>query len=353
MITLNSRLVAVGPAHTGIAPTHLLDVQDMSGNLYHWSDRNIIAPSGISYIPSALATTPNYATAGQAIIVPDHRATLLVDFEDGIGSDFANGRVQVEFDGYGRATMQYLGTLTFTAYSNAIGYSGTEFVSASAVGPIIFADSLTPGDELILEIFSGNGNTYYSGDPTRNVDGLAHACIAWISEWPTQYKPWLLSVPEFTFHRSSVTDSGAFVLQNLSGTTLARDMEQIIRASTLEGAMFIYRCWQSDAAAAWREVHGKFTIPDGGVGPDTLTLQASSLSTSADVDAPLLEYSETCQWRWKSPQCGATGSTECGYSYQSCQQIDRILVVLNSYEKNYGETTANVATTTINRRRRI
>jgi hypothetical protein len=347
MITLDSKLVAVGPARTGIAPVHLLDVLDLSGNVYHWSDRKIIAPSGIVSVPS------NPAYVAGAIIVPDHPATLMVSWEDGGGGSGGDYVVRVDFDGYGRAQMTYLGALHVVVFSDASGYAGQTLLGNTAGATAFITDGLTPGDELILELYSGNGETYYTGDASRNPDGLVHAWISWIDGTPVQYQPWLLSVPEFTFHRSSVTDSGTFVLQNLSGTTLARDMEQIIRAATLEGAMFVYRCWQTDAAAAWLEVHGKFTVPDGGVGPDTLTLQASSLSTSADVDAPLLEYSETCQWRWKSPQCAATGAAECGYSYQSCQQIDRVFVVLNSYEKNYGETSANIATKTINRLRRI
>jgi len=61
------------------------------------------------------------------------------------------------------------------------------------------------------------------------------------------YIPWLMSVPQFSFHRSLQTDIGAFVLQNLSGDTLSRDFEKIARRSALEGAFFIYRLWQADA----------------------------------------------------------------------------------------------------------
>jgi hypothetical protein len=167
----------------------------------------------------------------------------------------------------------------------------------------------------------------------------------------TIYDPWLLTVPQLTFHRSAVTDVGSFVLQNLSGDSVSRDFEKIMRKSALEGAFFVYRCYQADAQAAWIEAHGTLTVEE--VGVDTVTLKGSPAINSAQDDTPVLEYCETCQWRWGSPQCGATGSTECQYSYQSCQVLERILVVLNNYEKNYGETVANVPTQVVNRRRRF
>ncbi len=47
------------------------------------------------------------------------------------------------------------------------------------------------------------------------------------------------------------------------------------------------------------------------------------------------------------------GKTECKYSFQTCQVPERIFAILNNYEKNYGESLANVAIKTINRRRQL
>jgi hypothetical protein len=44
---------------------------------------------------------------------------------------------------------------------------------------------------------------------------------------------------------------------------------------------------------------------------------------------------------------------ECGYSYQSCQSLSRIMCVMNNYETNFGETVANTALNVTNRRRTI
>jgi hypothetical protein len=141
------------------------------------------------------------------------------------------------------------------------------------------------------------------------------------------------------------------VIQNLSGDTLSRDFEKIARRSALEGAMFVYRLWQADAQEAWLEVHGTLSVDD--IGVDTVTLKGSQLINPAQDDTPLEIYSETCQLQWGGVRCGATGSTECSYSYQSCQSLARIMVVMNNFETNYGENVADTALNAINRRRII
>ncbi len=165
------------------------------------------------------------------------------------------------------------------------------------------------------------------------------------------YLPWLLSVPSFAFHRSLQTDVGSFVVQNISGDTLSRDLEKQLRMDAFEGAFFVYRLWQPDAEAAWLEVHGTLTVED--VSVDTAQLKGMQLLNPAQDDTPLEIYCETCQLNWAGKRCGSTQPTECLYSYQSCQSLNRIMVVQNNYEKNYGETTANTALKVINRRRKI
>lgn len=195
----------------------------------------------------------------------------------------------------------------------------------------------------LLEVLDVNGNTYFWG--SRQL-----AVIAVMTGVQQTFLPWLLSVPSFTFHRSLVTDSGIFKVQNLSGNTLARDFETKIRASALEGAEFVYRCWQPDAEAAWIEVHGTLTIDD--TSPDEADLKGMQMLQPAQDDTPVREFCETCQNDWATAQCGSTQPTECNYSFQSCQVVERIAVVLNDYEKNWGEATANTPIKVINRDRR-
>jgi hypothetical protein len=217
---------------------------------------------------------------------------------------------------------------------------------------ITFADSLkTTGPAHtgiapanLLEVQDVAGNNYFWTD--RSILAPSRITAAQVS-----FLPWLLSVPSFTFHRSLATDTGSFLVQNLSGDTLARDLEKKLRAVTLEGALFIYRLWQPDAEASWIEVQGTLTVDD--LGPSTAEFKGSQLLSPAQDDTPAESYCETCQLEWGGARCGSTQSTECSYSYQSCQVVERIMVVLNDYEKNWGETSANTAMTVINRSRRI
>jgi hypothetical protein len=165
------------------------------------------------------------------------------------------------------------------------------------------------------------------------------------------YRPWLISIPQLKFHRSLQTDIGSFILQNLSGDSLSRDWEKLMRRSTFEGAFFIYRMWQPDAEAAWLEMHGSLTVED--VNRETISLKGSQLIDASQTDSNQEMFSETCQWEWASKRCGATGSVECKYSYPTCQVIEHFSGVLNTYEKNYGQADATLAQKLINRRRKI
>jgi len=221
-----------------------------------------------------------------------------------------------------------------------IGVSALQ--EGSGPGPTISVSVSFVGFAIYYRIPGAGG---YSGSP-----------VAWSSlTGPVSHAPWLLSVPQISFHRSLQTDTGSFVVQNLSGDTLSRDVEKLLRASAFEGALFVYRLWQADAEAAWIEVHGTLSVDD--VGVDTLTFKGTQLLNPSQDDTPLENYCETCQLQWGGIRCGANaaapGATECSYSYQTCQVIERIMVVMNDYEKNYGETVANTALNVINRRRLI
>ena len=216
----------------------------------------------------------------------------------------------------------------------------------------------------LLDIQDVNGNVYLWADrkilaPSPLVAALT--AMGATTGLPTSpagaesgflaYKPWLLRVPKLTFHRSLQTDVGSFTIQNLSGDTLSRDVEKQVRRSTLEGAFFVYRLWQPDAEAAWLYAQGTLTVDPLAV--DTGELKSKQLLNPAEDDTPLEIYCETCQLQWGGARCGATGTTECSYSFQTCQVVERIMVDMNNFEKNYGEAQANTVLNVINRRRTI
>jgi hypothetical protein len=48
VIEYPSSHIQIGGAHSGIAPAHLLDVQDANGNIYYWADRRGLFPAVIT-----------------------------------------------------------------------------------------------------------------------------------------------------------------------------------------------------------------------------------------------------------------------------------------------------------------
>src|SRR5271157_4338857 len=93
----------------------------------------------------------------------------------------------------------------------------------------------------LLDICDVNGNLYYFADrkisapnvitgapPLPNYGG-AFSIYTPPASSLTPYISWLLSVPKFSFYRSLITSTGNIILQNLSGDTLSRDFEKIMR----------------------------------------------------------------------------------------------------------------------------
>lgn len=200
----------------------------------------------------------------------------------------------------------------------------------------------------LLDVQTVDGDIYYWSD--RPLVGMPAAITADGSAQNVAYEPWLMSAPTFTFYRTMQTDVGSFTLQNVSGDSIARDFEKVTRRSTLEGAFFIYRNWDAGAEFAWLEVHGTLTIK--GV-PSRIAELGSSQLFSGQDDTPAGTYSESCQLVWGEKRCGATGNTECLYSYRTCQVTEHYVGILNNFEKNFSETIAAVPTQVINRRRTL
>jgi hypothetical protein len=200
----------------------------------------------------------------------------------------------------------------------------------------------------LLDVQDVNGNIYYWSDRA----GLFPAAItADGNPAIVRYKPWINDVGEFRFFRSLQSDTGSVVLQNVSGDSLSREFDVLKTKSALEGAFAIYRCWQADVEGGWLEFHGTVTVEN--ITESESTLKLTQLLDAANSDSAGATLSETCTLEWGSKMCGATGAQECLYSFATCQVVERFRGVLNSYEKNFGETAANGATALINRRRKI
>ena len=409
MIPYSPKLKAVGGARTGIAPVNLLDVQDVNGNLYYWSDRPsnalVVIPGELD--PNIIPPVPPVGAEKVTWIYPN----TVENWASGCGSSAcahtqmsANGSIGAKVGvgwgesgtGGGTAYMRFSGFTLPPLPADAMitkilavmngsylqdqiqgGFYGHDVISwpstrvwageySGAVDPPEWGGPFAPalwqanslsGFTLEQEVVVPHTLGLPAGSPggscsfTASFVGL---CVYYTSASggePGPYIPWLVAVPSFSFHRSLVTDTGSFVIQNLSGDTLSRDFEKIARRSALEGAFFVYRLWQAGAQEAWLEVHGTLSVDD--IGQDTVRLKGSQLLNPSQDDTPLENYSETCQLQWGGRRCGSMEATECQYSFQSCQVPERIMVALNSFEKNYGENDANTAMNVINRRRTI
>lgn len=377
MVTFPASLKAVGGARSGIAPVHLLDVQDVNGNNYFWSDRNGSYPNSLQVYNDVQVTVPGTAmpwvtASGQnsdyAFGIDDGTAPLIVPLALSGGELLyvsATGMVKagsiwpmVGPNGGSTPVGNSKGTTgtyepTYYLTGSTLGLNGLCGAFTDARGNVISPVSIGASATLTVPVGATQLQLGVVDDKFSDNTGSFSVSVSSAAQGSemVQYSPWLLDVPEFAFHRSLQTDTGSFVLQNLSGDTLSRDAEKILRASALEGALFVYRLWQADAEAAWLEVHGTLTVDPAGT--SDLTLKGSQLINPSQDDTPLENYSETCQLDWAGKRCGSRQATECSYSFQTCQVVERIMVVLNNYEKNFGESTANTAQKVINRRRGI
>jgi hypothetical protein len=403
-MSYSATLKAVAGSHTGIGPVNLLDVEDTNGNLHYWADRAIDVPVVLTGEVDATKDVEVPVPAGQSVAwcFPS-KAAASSDGGDTTGSVTYRNDMSETGECSATCATTHTGvfsvwaTVTWSGFSTdnippdavikkidyvmvlshlvndvdaiimtsaGVPSSGSENVQceASAFGSTrtfvenataymsCGADAFNAGTDASIKCTFCALAVYYTNKDTNSTS----ATISYPGTTATgsgPYIPWLLSVPQLTFNRSLTTDTGEFVIQNLSGDTLSRDFEKIVRRSTLEGAMFVYRLWEADAEEARLEVHGTLSVND--IGPDKAKLTAGPLINAASTDCPLESYCETCQPDWGGVRCGSTESTECSYSFQTCQSPRRFMGVLNHYETNFGATEANTAFNVINRRRRI
>ena len=413
MIAYPPSLLAVGGAHTGIAPMNLLEVQDVNNNIYLWSDRRIYAPSEIIAAAQAAANAAVAAaeldltglslSGGELVAwalptkaVPDSSGSSCgaasVPFATTSGANLTQaGRAcssQCVWSGFTMPAIPTNATIVsiFQAIQATATCGGSTDVQSTS-GLALLGDSTASGTfygavspQNAIGVAGTNvlvklNNTFACSEATGAADvtvTFVGVCVVYTLPPVTipgsggesggvlygdsgangtfQYEPWLLSVGEVVFHRSQQADTISFTIQNLSGDTLSRDFEKLARLSALEGAFFVWRLWQADAQAAWLEFHGTLTV--GEIGVDTVTLKGTEITNTPAWDS-VETYCETCQLQWAGRRCGSTQTTECQYSFQTCQVIERPMIVLNNFEKNYGEGTANTALNVINRRRAI
>jgi len=119
-----------------------------------------------------------------------------------------------------------------------------------------------------------------------------------------QYKGWLAEpFPTFNFTRSLRSDYGEIRVQNVSGNTIDREVDALMRANAWRGAYAVYRRFYVPADAASFEVHG-FVADRGDLGQASIWIRLVQLLNPARVRAYDYKQTRNCHFLFTSGACG-------------------------------------------------
>jgi hypothetical protein len=216
-----------------------------------------------------------------------------------------------------------------------------------------------PAEICLLDVLALDGTSYHWGnkqiDTTAMVTGTHPAWLAGQAYQPadydTHYYPWLLSAAGFHHTRAMQSDTATIEIQDVSGNTLQRDMAGLIVGTTFEGAYFCFRIWNMLVQEASFVQYGRLTILS--VTESIVSFGANQLFNPNDYDGNPYAYSETCQWRYASPQCGDTTDNPCQNTYVTCRQPNRFFGALNTVVFPQSPTIAQVSTNQVVRNRLV
>jgi hypothetical protein len=204
----------------------------------------------------------------------------------------------------------------------------------------IMAARSGPAPVLLLDVMALDGTSYHWGNKEIDVAPVYPETLpgtppaAWLAglanppaDYDTHYFPWLLSVTGFNQTSAQQAVTASIEVQNISGNTLQRDLMGLLSARTFEGALFAFREWNLVKQEAEFEQHGRLTVVT--TSELICTFGANLLFNPNDYDGQPYAYSETCQWRFGSPQCGSTAGNDsnfanpCDNTYTTCHQLNR------------------------------
>jgi hypothetical protein len=214
-----------------------------------------------------------------------------------------------------------------------------------------------------LDVLSADGTVYYWASRAWLTAQyiFSGTAPAWASRlgspggtYAGNYLPWLVNAGPFRFTRSLQADAGSFTLQNLSGTSITRDMSSIIVASVFEGALFAYREYSLAAGAPTLDFRGRLTISK--VSQSEATFTAENMWNANNFAAPYDVYSENCRWYFGDPCCGQNpAGSPCSRTFATCKWAhqQRYGGVLNTFQPQPGDSTSTVSVRAIVRNRQI
>lgn len=169
----------------------------------------------------------------------------------------------------------------------------------------------------LIDVLTADGTYYYMS----NMEGAFPKKIT-AAPGNSAYYVWVKSVTGLKLSRDSRTDGADLTLQNISGNTVERDVWKAIKDHEFEGALCVARLWMTLEDFALREFHCTLSETDSNEEEAFFRLRALN-DPNAYVANPLT-YAETCQWRFKSAQCGSAGAAAvCNKTFANCIDASR------------------------------
>lgn len=147
----------------------------------------------------------------------------------------------------------------------------------------------------LLDIQLGDGTIHYWSN---------HAGVfpAKLGAGNQTYKPWIKTPPTIRVTRSLRADGGSFSIQNLSGNSIEREVEKLIKAKEFEGAYIVYRPFLLSTSSSLWEFHG--TITEQTAGRTEILFRILQLFNPNAIPAKENDQGRHCHWRFGSGQCG-------------------------------------------------
>jgi hypothetical protein len=164
----------------------------------------------------------------------------------------------------------------------------------------------------------------------QTLDGAQYFWSDYEGSYPTKftgamqfYNGWIKSGCNFTRTKDMTSNAGDLLLQNISGNTIDRDVAAALKNHEFEGAYAVTRLWIPLLDVAIDEFHCSLTEQnpkEDEAGARELQLfDPTQFVIAGDVEV------ETCTFRFKSLQCGSTGSaTGCPKRLIDCQDATRL-----------------------------
>lgn len=164
----------------------------------------------------------------------------------------------------------------------------------------------------------------------QTLDGTQYFWSDYEGRYPTKftgatqfYNGWIKSGCKFTCTKDMSSNEGDLLLQNISGNTIDRDVAAALKNHEFEGAYAVTRLWITLLDAAIREFHCSLTeqnTKEDEVGfREPQLFDPTQYVIAGDVQA------ETCTFRFKSAQCGSTGTAvSCPKRLVDCQDATRL-----------------------------